>query len=130
MGSTGLQNVTCTKHQYYGHLCPDFLTSTGILFFISEVSRLLLTIVSCVIRLLLIANVVPSSPILVTLMIEAIRFSETLVLTNATRHNIPEEGILQSHRRENLKSYINRESSVPNRNFSHLPPDHTITPYR
>jgi hypothetical protein len=47
---------------------------------------------------------VPSSPILVTLMIEAIRSNETYVLTRAIRRNIPEDGILHSHRRENLKS--------------------------
>jgi hypothetical protein len=46
------------------------------------------------------------SPILVTTMMEAVCSSESLVLTRATRRNIPEHGIVYSHRRENLKSYI------------------------
>jgi hypothetical protein len=51
-------------------------------------------------RLLVTANVVPSSPILVTLMMEALSSSEMSGLKRATRRNI------HSHRRENLKSYI------------------------
>jgi hypothetical protein len=56
-------------------------------------------------RLLVAACVVPSSPIFVTLMKEAPGFSETSVLTRATRRNNPEDTFLHSHRRENLKSY-------------------------
>jgi hypothetical protein len=56
------------------------------------------------------ASVVPSSPILVTLM-EAVGSSETSVLTRATRRNIPEDTILHSHRSENFKSYICIECS-------------------
>jgi hypothetical protein len=40
------------------------------------------------------AKVVPSSPILVTLMKQAIRSSETSVLIRATWYDIPEDGIL------------------------------------
>jgi hypothetical protein len=38
-------------------------------------------------------------------MMEAIRSSETSVLTKNTRRKIPEDGFLHSHRRENLKSF-------------------------
>jgi hypothetical protein len=59
-----------------------------------------------VLYLLVSANVVPSSLILFTLMIEAKRSTATSVLTKSTRRHIPGDGILQSHCRENLKSYI------------------------
>jgi hypothetical protein len=53
---------------------------------------------------LLVPAKVPSSPILFTLMMEALRSPETSGLTRVTWRHIPKGGILHSHRRENLKS--------------------------
>jgi hypothetical protein len=39
-------------------------------------------------------------------MMEALHYSETSVLTRATWRKIPEDGILHSHRREKIKSHI------------------------
>jgi hypothetical protein len=57
-----------------------------------------------VLRLLVTAKIVPSSPS-VTLMMGATPSSETSALTRVTQRNIPEDGVFHSHRRENLKSY-------------------------
>jgi hypothetical protein len=66
------------------------------------------------------ANVASISPIIVTLIMEAIRSSETSVLTRATRRHIPDGCILQGqlhfpeeiyfliHKRKNLKHYRKR----------------------
>jgi hypothetical protein len=51
-------------------------------------------------------TVIPSSQILVTLMVEALRSSVTSVHIRATQPIIPEDGILHSRRCEKLKSYM------------------------
>jgi hypothetical protein len=63
---------------------------------IGELGTTLAVTARSVLQLLVSANVAPSSEILVNLMMEAIRSSETSVLRKDTRRN--------SHRRKHLKS--------------------------
>jgi hypothetical protein len=85
---------------------------------ISELGKML-AITGSVLQGLVTANVVPSSPILVTVTVEAIRSSETSVLTAATCHNIPEDGSLQNYCHENLilkfSTYLNAKQYTKSR---------------
>jgi hypothetical protein len=93
---------------------------------------------SSVSQLLVTVSIVPSSPILVTLMIEAPCSSKTSVLIRTTSSNIPEDGILHSHCSESPKSYIVELSQIHvlwwgrdrlrlAGNWSHIRPSHRLS---
>jgi hypothetical protein len=77
-----------------------------------------------VLRLPVAANVVPCSPILVTLLMEALSSSETSVLTRGTWRNIPEDAILRVKIRSvnsNWNILKIKSSSVPQKSHVTAP---------
>jgi hypothetical protein len=67
--------------------------------------------------LLVTANIAPSSPTHVTLMMEVLRSSDTSVLTRAAQSNIPEDGILQHEFHEQFTA----SQGNGLQNFFHVP---------
>jgi hypothetical protein len=90
-----LRHVALVRTDVSEELSASFIRMTRI----CELGMLAVTNNRC----MLVTTNVHSTPVLVTLMMEALNSSEMSVLTRATRREIPEYGNLHSHRQENLK---------------------------
>jgi hypothetical protein len=98
------QLILCNIRDFHGGMKNVILRE--VVFEGTDVSEESIASIISVLHSLVTLNVIPSSLIHFTLMAEVIRFSETSILTRATRRHIPEIGILHSHRSENYKVYI------------------------
>jgi hypothetical protein len=87
--------------------------------------------VRSLLRLLVTPNVVPSSPILVTLMMETVHYTETSVFRRAKRRNIPEDRVLQTRRKSHLcavRNFIEKPLGIMmNRTGQHRAIKHFIS---
>jgi hypothetical protein len=104
MGSSGmLRRVAFVRTDVSKELSASFISVTrigelGTTLALTSNRSTHLVFLRSVRRLLVRASVVPSSPVLVTLMMDALCSSDTSIFARATRSNIPEDAVLEEMR--------------------------------